>query len=126
MSLTRSSADAGMARDVCQPSTPTRCPHGHGCVEMQGHADALGDGERSEAPANARRHVVSLEGIHRFALQDELGRMVGIFTSHRRGWRIGDWVLTGDGRRLQIVGVLPAVHADDDSGVSEVWLVESA
>lgn len=71
-------------------------------------------------------NTVSLEGIHRFALQNELGRTIGIFASHRRGWRIGDWVLTEDGRRLQIVGVLPAIHAGEDSDVSEVWLVEAA
>jgi hypothetical protein len=62
--------------------------------------------------------------VHRFALVDEFGRSVGIFTSHRLGWRIGDWVLMHDGRRLQIVGTLPAIYADDD--VSEVWLVETA
>jgi len=71
-------------------------------------------------------NAVSLEGVHRFALQDELGRTIGLFSSHRRGWRIGDWVLTEDGRRLQIVGVMPAIHAGEDSDVSEVWLVESA
>ena len=65
-------------------------------------------------------------GVHRFALQDEVGRSVGIFTSHRLGWRIGDWVLMHDGRRLQIVGTLPAVYADEDDDVAEVWLVESA
>ena len=63
-------------------------------------------------------------GVHRFALRDELGRPVGIFTSHRLGWRIGDWVLMHDGRRFQIVGILPATYADES--VSEVWLVEPA
>lgn len=66
------------------------------------------------------------DGVHRFALQDEFGRTIGTFASHRRGWRVGDWVLTRDGRRLQIVGVLPATHAGAEAGVSEVWLVESA
>ena len=63
-------------------------------------------------------------GLHRFALEDELGRSVGIFSSYRLGWRIGDWVLMHDGRRLQIIGVLPADDAGE--GVTEVWLVESA
>jgi hypothetical protein len=63
---------------------------------------------------------------HRFALQDELGRPIGTFASFRRGWRVGDWVLTRDGRRLQIVGVLPATQSVEDADVSEVWLVESA
>lgn len=63
--------------------------------------------------------------IHRFALEDETGRSVGVFESHRRGWRIGDWLLTGDGRRLQIVGVMPALE-DDAAAVCEVWLVEPA
>jgi len=63
--------------------------------------------------------------IHRFALEDETGRSAGIFESRRRGWRIGDWLLTRDGRRLQIVGVMPVVD-DEREGVCEVWLVESA
>ena len=65
-------------------------------------------------------------GAHRFALQDELGRPIGTFASFRRGWRVGDWVLTRDGRRLQIVCVLPATESAEDADVSEVWLVESA
>ena len=65
------------------------------------------------------------EKIHCFALRDELGRPVGVFTSHRRDWRTGDWVLTGDGRRLRIVGV-QAAPGDEGGGVSEVWLVEPA
>lgn len=65
-------------------------------------------------------------GAHRFALHDELGRPIGVFASFRRGWRVGDWVLTRDGRRFQIVGVLPAAQATEDADVSEVWLVESA
>ena len=65
-------------------------------------------------------------GAHRFALQDELGRPIGTFASFRRGWRVGEWVLTRDGRRFQIFGVLPPTHALEDADVSEVWLVESA
>jgi hypothetical protein len=64
-------------------------------------------------------------GVYRFALEDEAGRSVGVFESHRRGWRIGDWLLTHDGRRLQIVGVMPAL-AGDGQQVCEVWLVEPA
>ncbi len=73
----------------------------------------------------AAHHVTSRRRPHRFALRDELGRTVGIFGSHRLGWRIGDWVLMHDGRRLQIIGVLPADDAGEDEGVTEVWLVES-
>jgi len=63
---------------------------------------------------------------HRFALHDELRRPIGTFASFRRGWRVGEWVLTRDGRRFQIFGVLPPTHALEDADVSEVWLVESA
>jgi hypothetical protein len=64
--------------------------------------------------------------VHRFALVDESGRPIGVFESHRRGWRIGDWLLTRDGRRLQIIGVLPAEQRDDVGDACEVWLVEPA
>ena len=64
--------------------------------------------------------------IHRFALEDEMGRSLGVFESRRRGWRIGDWLLTGEGRRLQIVGVLPARPTDDLDDACEIWLVEPA
>ena len=64
--------------------------------------------------------------VHRFALVDESGRTIGVFESHRRGWRIGDWLLTREGRRLQIVGVLPSELRDDVDDACEVWLVESA
>lgn len=64
--------------------------------------------------------------VHRFALVDESGRPIGVFESHRRGWRIGDWLLTREGRRLQIVGVLPSELRDDVDDACEVWLVESA
>ena len=53
------------------------------------------------------------------------GRSVGVFESHRRGWRIGDWLLTGDGRRLQIIEVMPVLEGGVDT-VCEVWLVEPA
>ena len=66
-------------------------------------------------------------GIYHFALYDELGRSLGVFTSHRRGWRIGDWLLARNGRRLQIVGVLPPRDdQQEELGVSEIWLVEPA
>lgn len=64
---------------------------------------------------------------YRFGLEDEASRWIGIFESYRRGWRIGDWLITREGRRLQIVGTLPPTrpeHADDE--VCEIWLVEPA
>jgi len=63
--------------------------------------------------------------VHRFALLDDGGRTIGTFESPR-GWRIGDWLLTHDGRRLQIVGVLPAGLRDDVGDACELWLVEPA
>lgn len=65
------------------------------------------------------------DSVHRFALLDESGDAIGVFESYRRGWRIGDWLITREGRRLQIVGVLPAL-GDGEGGVCEVWLVETA
>jgi hypothetical protein len=64
--------------------------------------------------------------IYRFALENETGRSAGVFESCRRGWRIGDWLLTREGRRLQIVGVLPVGQRDDVGDACEVWLVEPA
>ena len=64
--------------------------------------------------------------VHRFALVDDSGQAIGVFESHRRGWRIGDWLLTREGRRLQIVGVLPVEQRDDVDDACEVWLVEPA
>lgn len=62
--------------------------------------------------------------VYRFALEDDQCRRIGVFESHRRGWKIGDWLLTQEGRRLQIVGKLrPALPTED---VYEVWLVEPA
>jgi hypothetical protein len=63
---------------------------------------------------------------YRFALEDEACRPIGVFESYRRGWRIGDWLITQEGRRLQIVGKLSPTPQDEPADVCEIWLVERA
>jgi hypothetical protein len=51
---------------------------------------------------------------------DELGEFATIVPN----WSVGDEFLVGDGRRLRIVGIVPA---PDDVGVfNAFWKVESA
>jgi len=70
--------------------------------------------------------VATRNPVYRFALEDEACQRIGVFESHRRGWKIGDWLLTQEGRRLQIVGKLPPTPPGEPAEVCEVWLVEPA
>ena len=61
------------------------------------------------------------DAIRRFGLEDTHGRSLGVFVTRCHGWRVGDWILGEDGRRLRIAVIVPA-----GDGGHESWVVEPA
>jgi hypothetical protein len=52
------------------------------------------------------------------------GHELGDFTTWVPNWSIGDYFMTGDGRRFRILSIVSEV--DEDSPVMALWEVEPA